>query len=180
MRDFSACIKAIQAAAGGKPVEQITMDMLTSSNSAADHDPVEQRGVDPPPNVNRIDWPRADIIAALEKGASSRALLLCLQAISDLSGDPSFAAEAIPLTKAAQTGEAWKRAYRTYSRYAPMIIDAGRRNDMDAACDLFSDAAQDVSGICSEGDPISEHLAIAVYEALSQLFDMQKHCDSSE
>lgn len=173
MRDLSARIKAIQAAAGGNPVEQISMDMLTSSNSAADHDPVEQRGVDLPPNVKQIDWPRADIIAALEQGASSRALILCLQAVSALSGDPSFAVEAIPLAKPVQTGEAWKRAYRTYSRYAQKIIDAGRRNDLDAACDLFSDAAQEVGGICSEnpGDPIAEQLAIAVYEALSQLYD---------
>lgn len=176
MRDLSARFKAIQAAAGGDPSEQISMDSLTSNAPAAATDPVEQGKVIAFPSAPPV-WPRADIIAALEKGASSYALTLCLQAIAVLAGDPSFAAEAVPLAKPAQTGEEWKRAYKTYARYAPQIIDAGRRNDLDAACDLFGRAAQEVSEIYSginAGDPMAEQLSLAVYEALSRLYDAGK------
>lgn len=176
MRDLSARFKAIQAAAGGNPTEQISMDTLTNSAPSAAPAPVEQGKVIAFPSAPPV-WPRADILVALEKGASSYALTLCLQAIADLAGDPSFAAEAVPLAKPAQTGEEWKRAYKTYSRYAPQIIDAGRRNDLDAACDLFGRAAQEVSEIYScinPGDPMAEQLSLAVYEALSRLYDANK------
>ncbi|MGN1307368.1 MAG: hypothetical protein ACI4V3_06845 [Faecousia sp.] len=174
MRDLSARFKAIQAAAGGHPTEQISMDTMIGSTPTVVPEPVERKGFDWPSDVATPVWPRADILAALEKGASSYALTLCLQAIADLAGDPSFAAEALPLAKPAQTGEEWKRAYKTYVRYAPQIIDAGRRNDLDAACDLFSRAAQEVSEIYSDinpGDPMAEQLSIAVYEALSRLYN---------
>lgn len=175
MRDLSARFKAIQAAAGGDPSEQISMDVLTSSAPSATPAPVEGKVISFPsaPTV----WPRADILAALEKGASSYALTLCLQAIADLTGDQSFAAEAVPLAKPTKTGEEWKRAYKTYARYAPQIIDAGHRNDLDAACDLFERAAQEVSEIYSginAGDPMAEQLSLAVYEALSRLYDAHK------
>ena len=39
-----------------------------------------------------LDEVRPNILAALEKGASSYALTLCLQAIADLTGDQSFSA----------------------------------------------------------------------------------------
>ena len=174
MRSSLTLLKSIQAAAGGNPVEQITMDMLTSSTPAVTPNPVEEK---------LPAWPRAEILAALEKGSSSHALALSLQALGTLAKDQAFADAAAKLTKPTDPGEAWKRAYKTYTRYAQPIREAGQKQDTDAACDLFSDAAQEVCGIYSEinsGDPIAEHLAIAVYEALSQLFDMQKHCDSSE
>lgn len=175
MRDLSARFKAIQAAAGGDPSEQISMDELTSSAPSATPAPVEGKVISFPsaPTV----WPRADILAALEKGASSYALTLCLQAIADLTGDQSFADEAVPLAKPTKTGEEWKRAYKTYVRYAPQVIDAGHRNDLDAACDLFGRAAQEVSEIYSginAGDPMAEQLSLAVYEALSRLYDAHK------
>lgn len=174
MRDLSARFKNIQAAAGARPTEQTALDLAASSTPAGVSDPVEKRGFDWPPDVKPIDWPRAEIIAALEKGAASYALTLALQALADLAADPGFATEAVPLAKPTKTGEEWKRAYKTYTRYAPQIIDAGRRNDNDAACDLFGGAAQEVGEIYSSvnpGDPMAEQLALAVYEALSRLYD---------
>lgn len=172
MRDLSARFKGIQAAAGGDPSEQISMDALTSSAPSSAHDPVEQGKVIAFPSAPPV-WPRADILAALEKGASSYALTLCLQAIADLAGDPSFAAEAVPLAKLAQTGEEWKRAFRTYSRYAPLLIEAGSRDDYEAACEIASGAAQEVNEIYTliPGDPMSEQLALGVYEALSRVYE---------
>lgn len=172
MRDLSARFKGIQAAAGGNPSEQISMDALTSSAPSAAHDPVEQGKVIAFPSAPPV-WPRADILAALEKGASSYALTLCLQAIADLASDPSFAAEAVPLAKPAQTGEEWKRAFRTYSRYAPLLIEAGSRDDYEAACEIASGAAQEVNEIYTliPGDPMSEQLALGVYEALSRVYE---------
>ena len=172
MRDLSARFKAIQAAAGGDPSEQISMDTLSSSAPSTAPAPVEGKVISFPsaPPV----WPRADILAALEKGASSYALTLCLQAIADLTGDQSFAAEAVPLAKPTKTGEAWKRAYKTYARYAQPIREAGQKQDADAACDLFTAASQEASEIFSgilSGDPMCEQLSLAVYEALSRIYD---------
>lgn len=161
MSDLSSRFKAIKAAAGADPTEHKDAPAVTP-------DPVGQK---------LHDWPRAEILAALEKGASSYALTLALQALADLAADPGFATEAVPLAKPTKTGEEWKRAYKTYTRYAPQIIDAGRRNDNDAACDLFGGAAQEVGEIYSSvnpGDPMAETLAVAVYEALSRCYDSHR------
>ena len=161
MSDLSSRFKAIKAAAGADPTEHKDAPTVTP-------DPVGQK-----PH----DWPRAEILAALEKGASSYALTLALQALADLAADPGFATEAVPLAKPTKTGEEWRRAYKTYARYAPQIIDAGRRNDNDAACDLFGGAAQEVGEIYSSvnpGDPMAETLAVAVYEALSRCYDSHR------
>lgn len=161
MSDLSSRFKAIKAAAGADPTEHKDAPTVTP-------DPVGQK---------LHDWPRAEILAALEKGASSYALTLALQALADLAADPGFATEAVPLAKPTKTGEEWKRAYKTYARYAPQIIDAGRRNDNDAACDLFGGAAQEVGEIYSSvnpGDPMAETLAVAVYEALSRCYDSHR------
>lgn len=176
MRDLTARLKTIQAAAGSRHSEQISMDAMPAAPAVAP-DPVEEKGFDWPPDIDDPVWPREEILAALEQGATSRALTLALQALADLASDPSFADVAIPLTKAADPGEAWKRAYKTYTRYAPQIIAAGHRNDLDAACDLFGRAAQEVSEIYSgidTGDPMAEQLSLAVYEALSRLYDAHK------
>lgn len=176
MRDLSARLKTIQAAAGAQPTEQTALD-LTAPAPAVAPDPVEPKGFDWPPNVAPVSWPRSEIIAALQKGAASYALTLSLQALADLTHDPGFAAEAVPLAKPTKTGEEWKRAYKTYARYAPQLNDAGRRNDNDAACDLFTGASQEVSEIYSAtnpGDPMAEQLALAVYEALSRCYDASR------
>lgn len=168
MRDFTSRLKTIQAAAGGNPAEQTSLIPDASSSPAVAPEPVGQKAQ---------SWPRSEIIAALEKGATSYALTLSLQALSLLANDPSFDAEAGRLVKPAQTGEEWKRAFKTYSRYAEQIAEAGRKQDADAACELFSRAAQEVGDIYSSiapGDPMAEQLALAVYEALSRLFDAGK------
>lgn len=172
MRDLSARFKAIQAAAGGDPSEQISMDTMTGSAPATAPAPVEQGKVISFPSAPPV-WPRADILAALEKGASSYALTLALQALSDLTQDPAFAEAALSLAQPAKTGEEWKRAFRTYSRYAPLLTEAGSRDDYEAACEIVSGAAQEVSEIYSliPGDPMSEQLALGVYEALSRVYE---------
>lgn len=169
MRNLSVRLKTIQAAAGAQPTEQTALDLAP----AVVHDPVEPKGADWPLDIQPV-WPRSEIIAALQKGATSHAITLSLQALADLTHDPIFAAEAVPLAKPTKTGEEWKRAYKTYARYAPKLIDAGQRNDNDAACNLFSCASQEVGEIYSvinPGDPMTEQLALAVYEALSRCYD---------
>lgn len=172
MRDLSVRLKTIQAAAGAQPTEQTALD-LTATAPAVAPDPVEPKGVDWPLDIQSV-LPRSEIITALQKGATSYALALSLQALADLIHDPGFAAEAVPLAKPTKTGEEWKRAYKTYERYAPKLIDAGQRNDNDAACNLFACAFQEVSEIycvINPGDPMTEQLALAVYEALSRCYD---------
>lgn len=173
MRDLSARLKTIQAAAGAQPTEQTALD-LTAPAPAVAPDPVEPKGFDWPADVAPVSWPRSEIIAALQKGAASYALTLSLQALADLAHDPGFAAEAVPLAKPTKTGEEWKRAYKTYARYAQPIREAGQKQDVDAACDLFTAASQEVSEIFSgilSGDPMCEQLSLAVYEALSRIYD---------
>lgn len=164
MRSSLTLLKSIQAAAGGNPVEQITMDMLASSTPAVTPNPVEEK---------LPAWPRAEILAALEKGSSSYALALSLQALGTLAKDQAFADAAAKLIKPTDPGEEWKRAFRTYSRYAPLLTEAGSRDDYEAACEIVSGAAQEVSEIYSliPGDPMSEQLALGVYEALSRVYE---------
>lgn len=176
MRDLSARLKTIQAAAGAQPTEQTALNLTAHAPTVAP-DPVEPKGFDWPPDIAPVSWPRAEIIAALQKGATSYALTLSLQALADLTHDPGFASEAVPLAKPSATGEEWKRAYKTYARYAPQLIDVGRRNDNDAACDLFAGASHEVSEIYSAtnpGDPMAEQLALAVYEALSRCYNASR------
>lgn len=176
MRDLSARLKTIQAAAGAQPTEQTTLDLNAPAPVVAP-DPVEPKGFDWPPDIAPVRWPRTEIIAALQKGATSYALTLSLQALADLTHDPGFASEAVPLAKQAKTGEEWRRAYKTYTRYAPLLTDAGRRDDNDAACDLSDAALKEVSEIYSiinPGDPMAEQLALAVYEALSRCYDASR------
>lgn len=186
MKDLSSRLRGIQAAAGGFPAEQTALALDASSTSAgapasAPKEPTnEQPTTAPTPSQA---WARAEILDALQKGATSRALVLSLQAISTLAADPAFAAAALPLTRPTSTGEEWKRAYKTYSRYAARLADAGHRQDNDAACELLSAAAQEVSEIysaSSPGDPIAEQLALCVYEALACLYERAAGRKTSE
>lgn len=172
MRDLSARFKGIQAAAGNIQTEQTALVMPASSCSAPD--PVEKKGFEWPPEVAPPVWPRDEILVELQKGATSRALTLALQALADLAQDPAFAEAALPLAQAAKTtGEEWKRAFKTYSRYAPLLIEAGSRDDYEAACEIASGAAQEVSEIYTliPDDPMAEQLALGVYEALSRVYE---------
>lgn len=159
-------ILSIQSAAGGMTAEQVSIDMATSTKAAeSKREPVEE---------GCPAWPRAEIIAALEQGASSKALLLSLQAIAALTGDRAFGAEAQRLASPAQPAEAWKRAWKTWSRYEEQIRAAGRNGDLDTAHQLFDTAGREVCEIFSgivPGDIMSEQLALAVYEGLSRAWD---------
>lgn len=177
MRDLSARFKAIQAAAGGDPSEQTALDLDTAGAPEVSSEPVETPPALPQQRAVPVSWARAEILAALERGAVSQALPLALQALADVTGDRAFAAEALPLVKPANTGEEWKRAFKTYSRYAPQVIDASSRGDTDTACDLFGGAAREAGEIFSgiiPGDPMAEELALAVYDALSRLYDAHR------
>lgn len=171
MRDLSARFKGIQAAAGSIQTEQTALVMPASSSSAPD--PVEKKGFEWPPEVAPPVWPRDEILADLQKGSTAHALTLALQALADLTQDPAFAESALPLAQPAKTGEEWKRAFRTYSRYAPLLTEAGSRDDYEAACEIVSGAAQEVNEIYTliPGDPMSEQLALGVYEALSRVYE---------
>lgn len=177
MKDLTDRLKAIQAAAGGDPSEQAALDLDIAGAPEASSEPVEPPPALPQRRAVPVLWARAEILAALERGAVSQALPLALQALADVTGDRAFAAEALPLVKPANTGEEWKRAFKTYSRYAPQVIDASSRNDTDAACDLFGGAAQEAGEIYSgivAGDPMAEELALAVYDALARLYDAHR------
>ena len=153
MRSSLTLLKSIQADTGEAAAVQTSMEIKPSSTPAVTPNPVEEK----PPA-----WPRAEILAALEKGSSSYAL------------DQAFADAAAKLTKPTDPGEAWKRAYKTYARYVQPIREAGQKQDVDAACDLFTAASQEVSEIFSgilSGDPMCEQLSLAVYEALSRIYD---------
>ena len=165
MRSSLTLLKNIQAAAGGDPSEQLRMDDKPSSAPAVAPNPVEEK---------LPAWPRAEILAALEKGSTAYALTLSLQALGSLAKDQAFATEAAKLVKPTDPGEAWKRAYKTYARYAKPIKEAGQKQDADAACDLFSRAAEEVGEIFSgiaPGDPMCEQLSLAVYEALGRIYE---------
>ena len=165
MRSSLTLLKSIQSDTGEAAAVQTSMEIKPSSTPAVTPNPVEEK----PPA-----WPRAEILAALEKGSSSYALALSLQALGTLAKDQAFADEAAKLTKPTDPGEAWKRAYKTYARYAQPIREAGQKQDVDAACDLFTAASQEVSEIFSgilSGDPMCEQLSLAVYEALSRIYD---------
>lgn len=157
---------SIQSAAGGAITEQVSIDMATPTKpTEIKREPVEK---------SCPAWPRAEIIAALEQGASSKALLLSLQAIVSLTGDRAFGAEAQRLASPAQPAEAWKRAWKTWSRYEDQIRAAGRNDDLDTAHQLFDTAGREVCEIFSgiiPGDIMSEQLALAVYEGLSRAWD---------
>ena len=158
MRSSLTLLKSIQADTGEAAAKP-------SSTPAVTPNPVEEK---------LPAWPRAEILAALEKGSSSYALALSLQALGTLAKDQAFADAAAKLTKPTDPGEAWKRAYKTYARYAQPIREAGQKQDADAACDLFSRAAEEVGEIFSgitPGDPMCEQLSLAVYEALSRIYD---------
>ena len=158
MRSSLTLLKSIQADTGEAAAKP-------SSTPAVTPNPVEEK---------LSAWPRAEILAALEKGSSSYALALSLQALGTLAKDQVFADAAAKLTKPTDPGEAWKRAYKTYARYAQPIGEAGQKQDADAACDLFTAASQEVSEIFSgilSGDPMCEQLSLAVYEALSRIYD---------
>lgn len=173
MRDLSARFKGIQEAAGGNTAEPATLNQAASRTPATVHLPVEQMGFDWPPEVSAPVWPRDEILADLQKGSTAHALTLALQALADLTQDPAFAESALPLAQPAKTGEEWKRAFRTYSRYAPLLTEAGSRDDYEAACEIVSGAAQEVNEIYTliPGDPMSEQLALGVYEALSRVYE---------
>lgn len=160
MRDLLARFKSIQAAAGAHPTEQTALALDDSSGPL---NPVEARP----------SWPRDEILSALKRGASGEALTLSLQAVSALANDPAFGSEAVALARPVQPGEEWKRAFKTYQRYAQRVIDTGRAGNAEEACKLFADAAKEVSEIYScvtPFDPMAEQLAMAVYEALTQLY----------
>ena len=161
MRSTLTLLKSIQADTGEAAANP-------SSTPAVTPNPVEEK---------LPAWPRAEILAALEKGSSSYALALSLQALGTLAKDQAFADEAAKLNKPTDPGEAWKRAYKTYARFAMPIREAGQKQDVDAACDLFTAASQEVSEIFSgilSGDPMCEQLSLAVYEALSLCYDAHR------
>ena len=158
MRSSLTLLKSIQADTGEAAAKP-------SSTPAVAPNPVEEK---------LPAWPRAEILAALEKGSTAYALTLSLQALAALAKDQAFGSEAAKLVKPTDPGEAWKRAYKTYARYAQPIREAGQKQDTDAACDLFTAASQEVSEIFSgilSGDPMCEQLSLAVYEALSRVYD---------
>ena len=165
MRSSLTLLKSIQADTGEAAAVQTSMGIKPSSTPAVTPNPAEEKSP---------AWPRAEILAALEKGSSSYALALSLQALGTLANDQAFADAAAKLTKPTDPGEAWKRAYKTYARYVQPIREAGQKQDVDAACDLFTAASQEVSEIFSgilSGDPMCEQLSLAVYEALSRIYD---------
>lgn len=158
------------------------MDKLYSIQAAASGNPVQERVSAPPPpsaavskQTGPVDWKRGEILAALECGATSKALLLSLQAITDLTGDQAFGEEATALTKPATASEAWKRAYKTYSRFEKKIREAGRKQDFEEACSLFEEASHEVVEIFltvgSGDDPMADELGSAVYNALGQVYE---------
>lgn len=168
MRSSLTLLKSIQADTGEAAAVQTSMGIKPSSTPAVTPNPVEEKFP---------AWPRAEILAALEKGSSSYALALSLQALGTLAKDQAFTDEAAKLTKPTDPGEAWKRAYKTYARYVQPIREAGQKQDVDAACELFGGAAQEVGEIYSSvnpGDPMAETLAVAVYEALSRCYDSHR------
>lgn len=165
MRSSLTLLKSIQADTREAAAVQTSIAGKPSGTPAVTPNPVEEK---------LPAWPRAEILAALEKGSSSYALALSLQALGTLAKDQAFADAAAKLTKPTDPGEAWKRAYKTYARYAQPIREAGQKQDADAACDLFTAASQEVSEIFSgilSGDPMCEQLSLAVYEALSRIYD---------
>lgn len=119
-------------------------------------------------------WSRDEILACLDRGATTDALRLSLQAIGSLTNDPSFWIEAGGKIAPAKPGEAWRRAYKVYSLHAQKIREAGSALDHDAAAEEFSAAATDTCQIYtldSDETEIAQELASAVYNALNRIYE---------
>lgn len=76
MKDLTDRLKAIQAAAGGDPSEQAALDLDIAGAPEASSEPVEPPPALPQRRAVPVLWARAEILAALERGAVSQALPL--------------------------------------------------------------------------------------------------------
>lgn len=165
------------------------MDKLFAIQDAANGCATKREGVEetqtPSPLFSRVhmdtpvEWKRAEILDALKKGATSKALLFSLQAITLLSGDRAFGAEAEALAKPADAGEIWKRAFKTYSRFKSQVEECGRQQDNERACELFGEAVHELAElfVCPGvgSDPMGDELGSAVYSALSKVYEAAEH-----
>lgn len=106
-----------------------------------------------------------EILQALEAGASTQALTLSLQLLG--KENPSFLSRAMKLLRPATPDEAWRMAYRTYTRHRKRILAAASLPPEDAI-PLFQAAAQDCSAIYNIGGSMARKLALAVCEALEE------------
>ena len=161
------------------------MDKLFAIQDAANGCATKREGVEeaqtPPPLFSRVhmdtpvEWKRAEILDALKKGATSKALLFSLQAITLITGDRAFGAEAEALAKPADAGEIWKRAFKTYSRFKSQVEECGRQQDNERARELFGEATHELAElfVCPGvgSDPMGDELGGAVYSALGKVYE---------
>ncbi len=105
------------------------------------------------------------ILSALEAGSLTGALALCLVELG--REDPHFTQEATALLRPAAPDEAWRMAYRTYTRHRERILAAACAPPEDTI-PLFQAAAQDSSAIYNIGGSMARKLAVAVCEALEE------------
>lgn len=111
---------------------------------------------------------KQEILMALEMGATTKALSLALSALG--RDDSVFMGKAAQHMRPASTDEAWRMAYRTYSRYRERIpsVVSGMAED---AVELFAAASQECSEIYNIGGNMAHELACAVCEALSKEYN---------
>ena len=73
--------------------------------------------------------------------------------------------------------EAWALAYRLFERFTPEIKAAAHRpEEVETAGGIFRDAARQLSPVYT-GGIIGKHLALAVYNALADIFEAEKPLD---
>lgn len=145
------------------------------AESGASQTSIPSSALAAPTEAKPVEWNRADTIAALEQGDTSKALLLSLQAIAQITGDQELGDLAQQLVRPSDAGEIWKRACEMYLRFKDKAEECGRRRDRAAATDLFEGASYALTDlfVCPGigCDPIGDELGAAVYSALGRVYE---------